>query len=50
MWADGNSSEFSISHIYFTNSDGTKVYLLPYTMEGDYAEPILLDPPTPPKY
>lgn len=49
MWADGNSSEFSVSSIYFTNSNGTKVYMLPYTMEGDFAEPILLNPPTPPK-
>jgi len=48
MWADGNSEQFSISHLYFTNSNGTRVYMLPYTMEGDYAEPILLVPPTPP--
>ncbi len=48
MWTDGNSAQFSISHLYFTNSNGTRVYMLPYTMEGDYAEPILLVPPTPP--
>lgn len=48
IWADGNSSKFSISNIYFTNSDGSKVYMLPYTMDEDFAEPILLDPPIPP--
>lgn len=48
IWADGNSEKFSISCLYFTNSNGTKVYKLPYTMESDFAEPILLNPPVPP--
>lgn len=43
MWADGNSEEFSISYLYFTNSNGTKVYRLPYTMENDFEEPILIE-------
>jgi hypothetical protein len=42
MWADGDSSKFSISRIYFTNSRGDRVYQLPYKMEGEEAEPILL--------
>jgi len=44
MWADGNSKEFSISHIYFTNSTGDKVYRLPYSMEKEFEEPVLLNP------
>lgn len=43
MWADGNSKEFSISHIYFTNSTGEKVYMLPYTMEEEFEKPILME-------
>lgn len=48
VWADANSKENSISRIYFTNSRGDRLYMLPYTMEDDYAEPILLKPPIPP--
>lgn len=40
IWADGDSENFSVSNIYFTNSNGTKVYQLPYYMSGDFAEPI----------
>ncbi len=47
MWADANSAEFSISRLFFTNSTGDRVYMLPYTMKIDYEEPILLAP-TPP--
>mgnify|MGYP001156486016 CR=1 FL=1 len=43
IWADGNSKEFSISHLYFSNSNGTKVYKLPYYMTSDFAEPIEVD-------
>ncbi|HUV65352.1 MAG TPA: BNR-4 repeat-containing protein [Sedimentisphaerales bacterium] len=45
MWADGDSSKFSISRLYFTNSTGDRVYMLPYTMEDEYAEPILVSQP-----
>lgn len=48
VWADGDSSKFSICRLYFTNSTGDKLYLLPYTMDAEYAEPLLLDPPVPP--
>lgn len=49
MWADANSKENSISRIYFTNSRGDRLYMLPYMMEDDYAEPILVNPPVPPE-
>jgi len=48
IWADGDSSAFSISRLYFTNADGSQLFMLPYTMEGPYAEPLRIDPPTPP--
>lgn len=48
IWADGDSSTFSISRLYFTNSTGSRVYMLPYTMEEAYAEPILVSQPTAP--
>jgi hypothetical protein len=47
IWADANSAEFSKSRLFFTNSTGDRVYILPYTMNSDYEEPILLAP-TPP--
>ncbi len=48
IWADGNSKENSISRLYFTNSRGDRLFKLPYKMDGDYAEPLELNPPTPP--
>ncbi|MEX0927876.1 MAG: BNR-4 repeat-containing protein [Balneolales bacterium] len=48
IWADSDSEERSISRLYFTNSTGDSLFKLPYTFEGDYAEPLLLDPPNPP--
>lgn len=48
MWADGDSSQFSISRLFFTDSTGDRLYMLPYEMDEDFAEPILLAPPTPP--
>lgn len=49
MWADADPRESTISRIYFTNSRGDRLYMLPYQMDEDFAEPILLNPPTPPK-
>ena len=46
MWADGDSSRLSPSRLYFTNSTGDRLYMLPYQMDGDFAEPLLLDPPS----
>lgn len=48
LWADGDSRRLSPSRMYFTNATGDRLYMLPYQMEGEYAEPILLDPPSPP--
>jgi len=49
FWADGDSRRLSASRLYFTNSTGDRLYMLPYQMDGDYAEPVLLDPPCPPR-
>lgn len=49
FWSDADPSEDSVSRIFFTNSRGDKVYMLPYEMEGDFAQPILVDPPVPMK-
>ncbi len=42
FWADGNPDQFSPSHLYFTNRAGNKVCRLPYEMQGEFAEPILV--------
>lgn len=42
FWADGNPDQFSPSHLYFTNREGTKVWRLPYDMAKEFAEPTLL--------
>jgi len=42
LWADGHTEEFSVSRLYFTNRDGTKVWRLPYSMNEDYAAPELV--------
>lgn len=48
FWADGDSRRLSPSRLYFSNSTGDRLYMLPYQMAGDWAEPMLLDPPCPP--
>lgn len=48
VWVDGDSSRLSPSRIFFSNSTGDRLYMLPYRMDADYAEPVLLAPPTPP--
>lgn len=47
IWADANSAEFSKSRLFFTNSTGDKVYMLPYKMKSDFEEPLLLAPSPP---
>ncbi len=42
FWADGNPDEFSKSMLYFANQTGDKVWQLPYDMDRDFAEPVLL--------
>lgn len=51
LWADGNTLARSASRLYFTDRNGTAVWQLPWTMEGEFAtpeivhEPVLLSPP-----
>lgn len=45
-WADGNTSTFSPSRLYFTNRAGDKVWRLPYSMTGETAAPLLIPLPT----
>jgi hypothetical protein len=47
FWADGDPTQPSPSRLYFTNSTGDQLYMLPHTMDTDCAEPILLDAQTP---
>ena len=42
FWADGNPDQYSESRLYFSNQDGTKVYMLPTTMKKDFESPVLL--------
>lgn len=44
LWADGHGRQVSKSRLYFCNRDGTKVYMLPPEMEGDFAKPIDVTP------
>ncbi len=39
LWADGHPDKLSISRLYFTNCDGSKVRRLPYDMKGEFATP-----------
>lgn len=39
FWADGNPEAPSESHLYFTDSKGSQVWELPYTMDKDFATP-----------
>lgn len=40
FWADGDPTCMSESHLYFCNSDGSRVWRLPYDMPGETAEPV----------
>ena len=39
FWTDGNPLEPSASRLYFTDRDGTQVWVLPETLENDFAQP-----------
>ena len=39
FWADGNTDQFSESHLYFCNRKGDKVWKLPYEMTQNFAKP-----------
>jgi hypothetical protein len=43
FWADGDPTKVTPSRLYFSNSDGTKVWRLPYDMSEAMATPTLLD-------
>ncbi len=45
FWADGNPDELSESKLYFTNHQGDKVWVLPYDMQTEFAQPELLKHP-----
>lgn len=47
FWADGDPTELSPSHLYFSDSSGKKVWRLPYSMSGDQASPVLVSPSAP---
>lgn len=40
FWADGDPTNLSPSHLFFSNSSGDQVWRLPYEMHDDWAEPI----------
>ncbi|MBI4579999.1 MAG: BNR-4 repeat-containing protein [Planctomycetes bacterium] len=42
LWADGDAFKLSPSHLYITNRACDKVWVLPETMTGEFAEPVLL--------
>lgn len=39
FWSDGDPNKLSPSRLYFSNADGTRVFRLPYVMEGETARP-----------
>lgn len=39
LWADGDTLKPSVSHLYFTDKDGSAVWQLPEKMTGDLAKP-----------
>ncbi|MBS1825108.1 MAG: BNR-4 repeat-containing protein [Acidobacteria bacterium] len=39
FWADGDTKKPSVSHLYFTNKEGTGVWRLPAKMTSDFAKP-----------
>jgi hypothetical protein len=40
LWTDGNSDEFSISYLYFTNEKCNRVWMLPYEMKEEFQKPV----------
>ncbi|MBN2325574.1 MAG: BNR-4 repeat-containing protein [Candidatus Omnitrophica bacterium] len=40
FWADGDAFKPSESQLYFTNRDGTNVWMLPVKMEEDFQKPV----------
>ncbi len=44
FWADGDPTGFSESRLYFSNSDGSRVFELPYYMNGVSEMPVRISP------
>jgi len=42
FWADGDPTQLSESHLYFSDSSGTRVWRLPYDMTDDWVTPELV--------
>jgi hypothetical protein len=40
FWADGDADKFSESHLWFSNKNGKKVYILPYEMSNEFKTPL----------
>lgn len=50
IWADGDARRKSESRLYFTDREGTHVWMLPERIDGDSARPKAVDPePAPPR-
>lgn len=45
FWGDGNPADFSESHLYFGNEEGTRFWELPYDMTTPTAKPVEVNPP-----
>jgi hypothetical protein len=45
FWADGDPTGFSRSFLYFSDSNGRRIYQLPYDMEESFARPIRIKKP-----
>ena len=44
LWADGDPTGFSPSHLYFCDASGQNVFELPYRMDGNFAKPTPVKP------
>ena len=44
FWADGDPTQLSESHLYFSNASGDTVWRLPYEMTEPMAHPIPVTP------
>jgi len=40
LWTDGNTDEFSISYLYFTNEKCNRIWMLPYEMKEEFQKPV----------
>lgn len=44
FWADGDPTQFSVSHLYFCDARGQHVFQLPYEMSDELARPVEVKP------